>query len=218
MNINMMLSITGFAGGMLCFAGDLLAGILGKGDEKLGEKKMLHSNWAKIAPWRISVSQLLGTIGSLGIACGFYSFALLSQEKSSILYTAYLLSAILSMLAGPIIHYTAVLPISVCGELLKKNDIETAENILEQIQKSNLLLTFVFALLVMLGGSIATGVAIIKGYFTVPIWFLVFNQLVFIVLRSIILKVAGEKVGMLPGMASLGLALMLGMVGIVAAL
>ena len=50
--MNLIFSIMGLIGGLLCCVGDLLFDLKGKGNKKLGTSKNIDSNWSKMAEWR----------------------------------------------------------------------------------------------------------------------------------------------------------------------
>lgn len=54
--MNLIFSIMGLVGGLLCCAGDLLFNLKGKGNKKLGTSKYINSNWSKMSEWRFGVS------------------------------------------------------------------------------------------------------------------------------------------------------------------
>ena len=58
MNMNLIFSIMGLVGGLLCCIGDVLFDLKGQGNEKLGTSKNIDSNWSKMAEWCFCLSIL----------------------------------------------------------------------------------------------------------------------------------------------------------------
>lgn len=56
--MNMLFSILGLSGGILCAIGDILFDLKGRGNKKLGTSKNIDSNWIHMAYWRFGASIL----------------------------------------------------------------------------------------------------------------------------------------------------------------
>lgn len=71
--MNMVFSILGLLGGVLCAVGDLLFDLKGKGNKKLGTSGNIDSNWSRMAYWRFGASILLAFFGDALLGLGFLS-------------------------------------------------------------------------------------------------------------------------------------------------
>lgn len=60
--MNIILSVIGIIGGLLCAAADMLLDIKGKDNVKCGTNKILDSNWVKMPSWHFVVSIIVSTI------------------------------------------------------------------------------------------------------------------------------------------------------------
>lgn len=61
--MNLVFSIIGLIGGLLCCVGDILFDLKGKGNEKLETSKNIDSNWSKMSEWRFGLSIIFDMIG-----------------------------------------------------------------------------------------------------------------------------------------------------------
>ena len=68
--MNLILSIMGLVGGLLCCTGDVLFDLKGPGNEKLGTSKNIDSNWSKMAEWRFGLSILCAMFVDLNNSLG----------------------------------------------------------------------------------------------------------------------------------------------------
>lgn len=71
--MNLIFSILGLAGGILCAIGDILFDLKGKGNKKLGTSGNIDSNWEHMAYWRFGVSILTAFTGDVLPGFGFLS-------------------------------------------------------------------------------------------------------------------------------------------------
>ena len=83
--MNLIFSIMGLVGGLLCCAGDLLFDLKGKGNKKLGTSKNIDSNWSKMSEWRFGVSIICAMFGVILAGFGFYTIADMIRENNTIL-------------------------------------------------------------------------------------------------------------------------------------
>ncbi len=57
--MNLIFSIMGLVGGLLCCTGDILFDLKGKGNKKLGTSKNIDSNWSEMSEWRFGASTVI---------------------------------------------------------------------------------------------------------------------------------------------------------------
>ena len=65
--MNMLFSVLGLIGGLLCCAGDILFDYKGAGNKKLGTSKNIDSNWIKMSEWRFGASIFCAIFGVIGV-------------------------------------------------------------------------------------------------------------------------------------------------------
>lgn len=73
--MNMIFSVMGLMGGVLCAVGDVLFDFKGQGNQKLGVMKNIDSNWLKMSYWRFGASILAAFFGDILIGFGIFSLA-----------------------------------------------------------------------------------------------------------------------------------------------
>lgn len=57
--MNLIFSIMGLVGGLLCCTGDILFDLKGKENKKLGTSKNIDSNWSEMSEWRFGASTVI---------------------------------------------------------------------------------------------------------------------------------------------------------------
>ena len=57
--MNLIFSIMGLVGGLLCCTGDILFDLKGKRNKKLGTSKNIDSNWSEMSEWRFGASTVI---------------------------------------------------------------------------------------------------------------------------------------------------------------
>ena len=72
--MNLIFSIMGLVGGLLCCTGDILFDLKGKGNKKLGTSKNIDSNRSNMAEWRFDTSILCAMFSVTLISFDFYTF------------------------------------------------------------------------------------------------------------------------------------------------
>lgn len=73
--MNLLFSVLGLVGGLLCCVGDVFLDLKGYGNKKLGTSKNIDSNWLKMSEWRFGASIIFAMLGDIGVGFGFYSIA-----------------------------------------------------------------------------------------------------------------------------------------------
>ena len=67
--MNLVFSVMGLVGGLLCCVGDILFDLKGKGNKKLGTSKNIDSNWSQMAEWRFNICNAWSNIDRFWILC-----------------------------------------------------------------------------------------------------------------------------------------------------
>lgn len=216
MNTNLLLSIIGLTGGLICVLADLLLDLKGKDNEKLGEKKFLDSNWLKMPAWRFSASILLAMF-----AVPMYSMGVISLANHIALQNEWLgdflkLSIFIGAMGGFFIHAFACITPILYKEIMKRDDFPLAESVIMRVYSAVIIPFGLLYLVLMLVPTAIVGFAILTGLLPVPVWFIMLNPVVFQIVGWILRAVNKKWFREAPSifMASLGLA-MFGVIGIV---
>lgn len=216
MNTNLLLSIIGLAGGLICVLADLLLDLKGKGNEKLGAKHFLDSNWVKMPAWRFSASILLAMF-----AVPMYSMGVISLGNHIALQNEWLgnflkFSIFVGAMGGFFIHAFACITPILYKEIMKRDDFPLAESVIMRVYRAVIIPFGLLYLVLMLVPTAIVGFAILTGLLPVPVWFILLNPVVFQIVGWILRAVNKKWFREVPSifMASLGLA-MFGVIGIV---
>ncbi len=216
--MNLIFSIMGLVGGILCCIGDLFFDLKGKGNEKLGTSKNIDSNWSKMAEWRFGVSILFAMFGVILLGFGFYAIADIIRENNLILSNLILITGFIGCVGGLFIHSLLCIQAVIYKRITDngKMNFELADNTLEGFYKA-IMLPFMLIYCVLMIADICVAVAVLNGALGVPKWMALLNSIVFLIIGVVFRKINPDKFQDLPGiiMPSLGLA-MIGAIGIVA--
>ena len=211
----LVMSICGLIGGILCAVGDVLFDLKGDGNKKLGETGNIDSNWLKMPYWRFNMSILAGAIGAPLAALGMFSLGAQIAEKGEVLGKISLITGFIGSMGGVFIHATLCLQAIIYKVIMEEDRFQLADKAITKLYKA-VAIPFFALYFLMLIPSVCSVIAIIKGYLDVPMWFVILNPIVFLIL-GVLFRLINKKVFQdLPGivMPSLGLG-MLGLIGIV---
>ncbi len=215
MELNMMFSTIGILGGIICAVGDLLLDLKGKDNRKVGKSLVIESNWAKMSNWRFKLSIVLGFLGSLMYGIGIYSLArqlfLINNTLAEILV---IISIVVSM-SGFFIHsFICIAPIIYKAVLTGKQE-DIAEYTINQLLSAIKIIFIILYSVVIFVPTIIVIVSICNGYFDVPMWCVLLNPVVFMIVGLILRLIKRDWFYELPSicMPSLGLG-MFGVIGI----
>lgn len=216
--MNLIFSIMGLIGGLLCCVGDLLFDLKGKGNEKLGTSKNIDSNWSKMAEWRFGLSIMFAMFGVILVGFGFYAIGDMIRENDIILSNLLLITGFIGCVGGLFVHSLLCLQAVIYKRITDngKTNFELADNTLEGCYKA-IMFPFFLAYIILMIADICIAVAVLNGSLGVPKWMALLNSIVFLIIGVLFRKVNPDKFQDLPGiiMPSLGLA-MVGVIGIVA--
>ena len=216
--MNLIFSIMGLVGGLLCCTGDILFDLKGKGNKKLGTSRNIDSNWSNMAEWRFGASILCAMFGVILIGFGFYALADMIRENNVILSNILLITGFIGCVGGLFIHSMLCVQAVIYKRITNngKANYEIADNTLEGFYKA-ILPPFMFLYIVLMVADICILIAVLHGDLNVPKWMALLNSIVFLLIGVLFRKINPDKFQDLPGiiMPSLGLA-MTGVIGIVA--
>ena len=216
--MNLIFSIMGLIGGLLCCVGDLLFDLKGKGNKKLGTSKNIDSNWSKMSEWRFGLSIIFAMFGVILLGFGFYAIANMIRENNVILSNLTLITGFIGCVGGLFIHSMLCIQAVIYKRITDngKTNFELANNTLEGFYKT-IIFPFMLIYCVLMIADICVAVAVLNGALGVPKWMALLNSIVFLIIGVLFRKINPDKFQDLPGiiMPSLGLA-MIGVIGIVA--
>ena len=216
--MNLIFSIMGLIGGLLCCVGDILFDLKGKGNKKLGTSKNIDSNWSKMPEWRFGLSIIFAMFGIILIGFGFYAIGDMIRENNVILSNLILITGFIGCIGGLFVHSMLCIQ-AVIYKIITNNgkiNYELADNTLEGYYKA-IIPPFIILYCVLMIVEICIAVAVLNGALGVPKWMALLNSIVFLIIGVLFRKINPNKFQDLPGiiMPSLGLA-MTGVIGIVA--
>lgn len=220
MNTNLIFSIAGLIGGLLCCVGDVLFDLKGAGNQKLGTSKNIDSNWLKMAEWRFCASIMIAVIGDIGVGLGFYSIADQISKTHPILSAVTGLTGYAGAVGGVLIHSSLCIQAVIYKRIMSggEENFSIADHTLEGFYKA-IMPPFALLYLVLMTADICVVIAVLNGALTVPKWMALLNSVVFLLIGWLFRTINPKKFQDLPGiiMPSLGLA-MVGLTGIMSIL
>lgn len=215
--MDLIFSIMGLVGGLLCCAGDLLFDLKGKGNKKLGTSKNIDSNWSKMSEWRFGVSIICAMFGVIFVGFGFYAIADMTRENNTILSNIILITGFIGCIGGLFVHALLCVQAVIYKRITDngKTNFKIADNTLEGFYKAIMFPFFLLYCILMIA-DICVVIAVLSGALGVPKWMALLNSIVFLIIGVVFRKINPDKFQDLPGiiMPSLGLA-MIGVIGIV---
>lgn len=215
--MNLIFSIMGLTGGLLCCVGDLLFDLKGKDNEKLGTSKNIDSNWSKMAEWRFGLSIIFAMFGVILLGFGFYAIGDMVRENNIILSNIILITSFIGCVGGLFVHSLLCIQAVIYKRITDngKTNFEIADNTLEGFYKT-IMFPFALSYCIFMIADICVSVAVLNGTLGVPKWMALLNSLVFLIIGMLFRKINPDKFQDLPGiiMPSLGIA-MIGVIGIV---
>lgn len=214
-SIELMFSIFGVIGGLLCCIGDIFFDLKGKGNQKLGTSGNIDSNWTKMSYWRFGASIICAFVGDALAGLGMFSFASQIEKVNPTMAIIVSVCAYVGVIAGFFIHSCLCIQPIIYKKIMETNQFELADNTLEAYYKT-ITLPFLVGYITLMVPSLCTIIAVLSGYLDVPKWCALLNSIVFLIIGVILRKIKKEWFYDLPGiiMPSLGLS-MIGLIGII---
>lgn len=214
--MNMIFSIIGMIGGIICAIGDCLLDIKGKDNKKLGKLGFIDSNWDKMSTWRFKVSILCAMFAVPMYCMGILSLANQIGVGNATLGNILKFIMILSAMGGFFIHTLVCLMPIIYKTITKTSSFELADEVITEIFNAIRIPFYTLYLILALVPAGIIGYAIIGGIFNVPIWCIFLNPVVFQIVGWILRAVKRDWFYDAPAIcaASLGFAAY-GVVGII---
>ncbi len=216
MVLNLIYSILGLLGGVICAIGDILLDLKGKDNVKVAGSLLIESNWTKMANWRFKLSIIFGLFGVFMYSIGIYSLGRQLLATSQSLSETMIIFSIVTAMAGFFIHsFICITPI-IYKAVLKGNDESLAEHTLNELLSAVKIPFSLLYAFIILAPTIVTIYCTLNGLLAVPTWFVLLNPLVFLLVGLMLKKIKRDWFYELPSicMPSLGLG-MFGVIGIV---
>lgn len=218
--MNLLFSILGLVGGLLCCVGDIFLDLKSSDNQKPGTSKNIDSNWLKMAEWRFGVSIIFAMLGVIGVGLGFYSIANQIYSSHSVLAVILAITGYSGVVGGIFIHSSLCIQAVIYKRIMSGGDknFKLADYTLEGFYKA-INVPFFLMYIVLMTADICVSVAVIIGALPVPKWMALLNSVVFLPVGWLFRKINPRKFQDLPGiiMPSLGLS-MVGLIGIAALL
>jgi len=213
--MNMTLSIIGIIGGLICAIADMLLDIKGKDNIKCGTNKMLDSNWQYMKEWRFSTSAIMAMIAVPMYSMGVISLGNQIGIHNELLGNGLKLSIFVGGMGGFFIHvFICTVPV-IYKVIIKNNDFELADRVLNRAFKVVRVPFGVLYLVLMIFPTLIVCCSIVTGLLNVPTWFVLLNPVAFQLLGWLLRILKKEWFYEVPAIcaASLGLA-MFGVIGV----
>lgn len=214
--MNLVFSIMGLIGGILCCIGDVLFDLKWKGNKKLGTSKNIDSNWSQMAEWRFGLSIVFAMFGVIFLGFGFYAIGDMVREHNVILSNLIFITSFIGCTGGLFVHSLLCIQAVIYKRITDngKMNFEIADNTLEGYYKA-IIFPFMLLYSILMIADLCVVTAVLTGSLNVPKWMALLNSVVFLIIGPIFRKINPDKFQDLPGiiMPSLGLA-MIGVIGI----
>lgn len=203
--MNLIFSVLGIAGGLICAIADLLFDLKGRHNQKLGSSKNIDSRWLHMRHWRFGASIVLAFIGCGCIGLGIYSLGIQIMEKSYVLGLITLLCGYFGIIADYFTHALLCFQALVYKGIMKRGNLQIADDALENVYSQVTLLTY-FGYLILLVPCVTVIIAIFCGYLSVSLWCVWLNPIVFMLIGAGFRYIDKDLFQDLPGivMSSLG--------------
>lgn len=214
--MNFIFSILGIAGGILGAAADCLLDLKGPGNQKLGTSGNIDSNWLKMSEWRFGASILLIMFSEPMTGLGVISIANQIADRGPVLAMVLKFAIYIGAMGGMFIHSFLCLQPIIYKRIMKTNQFELADVVLEGLYKQVKIPFFTLYLVLAFVPMIGIITAILKGYLDVPMWMIFANPLVMQIIGWILRAVNKKLFYDAPAifMSNLGMSLY-GVIGLV---
>ncbi|MDO4303735.1 MAG: hypothetical protein Q4D94_07445 [Bacillota bacterium] len=216
--MNLIFSILGMTGGILCAVGDILFDLKGKGNKKLGTSGNIDSNWSKMPYWRFSASIWVAFVGDALLGFGFLSLVNLLLPEHAGLAGVVAVCGYMSVIAGFFVHSVLCIQPIIYKRIMEEGQFELADAVLEKYYKA-VLPPFLIGYGFILAAAVCVIIAILTGALEVPKWCVLLNPFVFLLIGVGLRKAKPNVFYDLPGIVlpSLGMG-MFGLIGMIALL
>lgn len=214
--MNMIFSVLGLIGGLLCAAADIFLDYKGKDNKEMGKYGLVNSKWETMSGWRFKVSILIAMVAVPMYGLGVFSLADQIGTYNKPLSVFLQFAGYVGIMGGFFIHaFLCLLPV-IYQAVRKKGSFELGDEIVSAAFQAVMIPFYVFYLIIGVVPAAVVVYCIIVGYLSVPMWFVLLNPTVFFIIGILLRALKRDWFCDLPGicMPSLGMG-MFGIVGIV---
>lgn len=210
MQTELIFSIIGLFGGILCACADLLLDLKGKDNKKIGKYGFIDSKWSEMNDKRFGASIVMAMTAVPMYALGMYSLGCQIGEG---LGAAMKFAALVGSMGGFFIHaFLCLMPV-----IYKTiSDEALGEKVINRMYETIKLPFYLLYFILTLAPTILTDIAIFGGNIDVPMYCALLNPIVFLIVGVLLRVIKYDWFYDLPGicMPSLGLG-MFGLIGII---
>lgn len=208
MRMELLFSILGILGGILCAIADMLLDLKGRDNKKLGVIGLVDSKWSDMSEWRFKASILVAMIAVPLYSLGLFS---LSYQIGGTLGFVLFIVTFVGGMGGFFIHaFLCLMPILYKAVSDKEQGVKLVDKLFDSIKVPFFLLYLILGLF----STVIVIIAILKGTLNVPTICMLLNPVVFMIIGVSLRFVKYDWFYDLPGicMPSLGLG-MFGLIG-----
>lgn len=173
-----ILSIIGIVGGLLCALADLLLDLKGADNKKLGQMKIIDSKWRSMSHGRFVWSGILVMFAVPMYSCGFVALMMQLYKTNCELAIAMIVIFLCGAMGGFMIHIFLCMQPTIYQKIMKNNNFELAEDVIESIFKQIQVPFFMLYTMLVIIPSIVVMVLIGMGILPLPMWCMLLNPLV----------------------------------------
>lgn len=177
--MNIVLSVVGLIGGLLCAVADLLLDLKGKDNKKIGKSKFVDSKWEVMSEWRFRASIFVAMFAVPMYTMGVISLANQIELKNAVLSQWLRLAIFVGAMGGFFIHSHICLTPIVYKRIMKEDKFELADSVSRLMFDAIKIPFSILYLILMFGPTLIIGYSIVTGILEVPMWCLLFNPVVF---------------------------------------
>lgn len=210
MQRELIFSILGLIGGIICCVGDMLLDLKGRDNRKLGKYEIIDSKWNSMSEWRFKLSIIFAMIAVPLYSLGMYS---LSIQISGTMGEWLKFITLVGSMGGFFIHaFICLLPI-----VYKTiSDEDLSDKVISKMYDAVKIPFYLLYLILILASTVLVIIAIVNGRLNVPMYCVLLNPTVFFIIGVTLRKIKYDWFYDLPGiiMPSLGLG-MFGLIGII---
>ena len=174
-----VLAIIGIIGGMLCAVADLLLDLKGDNNKKLGKMKVIDSKWAEMSHGRFVWSDILAMFAIPMYTCGFVALMMQLYKVKAELSIGMTIMFLCGAMGGFMIHTFLCMMPTIYQKIMKKDQYELAEDVIEGIFRQIYVPFFVLYGMLVIFPALIVMVLIGFGVIALPLWCIILNPLVF---------------------------------------
>ncbi|MGN0655678.1 MAG: DUF6796 family protein, partial [Ruminiclostridium sp.] len=193
MSTELIFSILGLAGGVLCGAADIFFDLKGRDNKKSGKYGFIHSKWTEMSEWRFPLSIILVMFAVPMYALGIIS---LGNQIGGVTGFVMKFSAIVGPMGGFFIHIVLCLFPVIYKTIPDK---QLGEKVINKIYETIKFPFYLLYIILILAPTVCTEIAIFTGMIDVPIVCAFLNPFVFLIIGVLLRKINYNFFYDLPG-------------------